>query len=329
MKKLFPLLIALLLLLSMSFSVSAEAKPVFELDFSDSTCIKNDDKAPLSKGSLEVVDGKAKLSGWTKGTTTAANYIKTAGILPDELVPMGTLTLEYEFIPQDVSWLCAAVVIGDQNNGTEQDAVIVGFNGNDFKLDVRGQIELNMGGIKTTLGEFNTGNLVPDMPYIVRVYKDNATGKMDLYFYEKEGKVPTEPTLSVQSDTIKTISGNISFTGYAGRYFVDNVKVWKDKAPMPTNPPTKAPTTTTSAATAVPSEGDATKAPTSGSVTADTPDTNTTNAINQDNEQVTDSSQTVLIVVLCVAGVVVIGAIVAIVLMYFSFKKKLDEASKQ
>lgn len=314
MRKWMTIPLIVLMMLVMVFSTSAEAQKVLDLDFSDSSCVVNDEKAGLSKGTLTIEDGVLKLSGWTPGTTTAANYIKTAGILPENVGPLGTLTIEYEFTPQDVSWLCSGLVIGDQANGTEQDAVIVGFNGNDFKLETRGQITLNMGGILTTLGEFDTGFLIPDMTYIVRVYKDNTAGTVELYFYEKDGRVPDEPTLLVQSDIVKTITGNISFTAYAGRYTVDNVKVWNGEVARPTNPPTTTRTTTTT--TKATEETDATS--NASSVTTSNGDT--------DDSDVPDVNNTngTLIVILCVAGVVVVGAAAAILFFYFSSKKKTN-----
>lgn len=267
-----------------------------------------------------------KLSGWTPGTTTAANYVKTAGILPAANAKMGSLTLEFEFTPQDVSWLCAGIVIGDQNNGTEQDAVILALFGNDFKLETRGQIETNMGGIVTPLGDFNTGELIPDMTYVVWLYKDNKAGTVDVYFYEKGGKVPEKPTLSVQSDTIKTISGNIAFTAYAGRYTVDNLAVYDGEAPRPTAPPTKKPADKTTAA----QTDSSTQAPAGTKAPAGT--TTPAGTVTPTGAAADGASQsggnTTLVVILCVAGVVVIGAAVAILLVYRSSRKKALENQK-
>ena len=330
MKKSMTLLLALLMTFALALSAAAEPQKVLELDFSDSSCVKNDDKSSISKGTLEVADGVMKMSGWTPGTTTAANYVKSAGILPEANANMGSLTLEFEFTPLDVSWICSGIVIGDKNNGSEQDAVIVGFNGNDFKLDTRGQIQLNMGGILTTLGEFNTGELIPDMTYVVWIYKDNTAGTVDLYFYEKGGKVPEKPTLSVQSDTIKTVTGNISFTAYAGRYTVDNLAVYDGEAPRPTAPPTtKPPAKTTTAQTEATTNAPAgTTAPTgaaSSNGAAGANGTATPTGTTATDNAPQNGGNTTLIVILCVAGVVVIGAAVAIILIYRSSRKKAGE----
>ena len=324
MKKSMTLLLALLMTFALAFSAAAEPQKVLELDFSDSSCVRNDDKSSISKGTLEVADGVLKMSGWTPGTTTAANYVKSAGILPAANANIGSLTLEFEFTPQDVSWICAGIVIGDKDNGSEQDAVVIAFYGNDFKLETRGQIVLNMGGIVTPLGEFNTGELIPDMTYAVWVYKDNNAGTVDLYFYEKGGKVPEKPTLSVQSDTIKTITGNISFTSYAGRYTVDNLAVYDGETPRPTAPPTTKPPakTTTAQPEATTNAPAGTTAPT-GAAGANGTATPTGTAATDGVPQ--DGGNTTLIVILCVAGVVVIGAAVAIILIYRSSRKKAGE----
>ena len=328
MKKCLTIALTLMMLFALVFSASAEAQKVLELDFSDPSCVKNDDKSSISKGTVEVADGVMKMSGWTPGTTTAANYVKTAGILPAANAKMGSMTLQFEYTPQDVSWICTGIVIGDQNNGSEQDAVVISLFGNDFKLETRGQIETNMGGIVTPLGEFNTGELIPDMTYVVWIYKDNTAGTVDMYFYEKGGKVPDKPTLSVQSDTIKTITGNISFTAYAGRYTVDNLVVYDGEAPRPTAPPTKKPTekTTTS------QTDSSTKAPagttdSAGAVTPTGESTTTGEAVTDPDTQ--DGGHTTLIVILCIAGVVIIGAAAAIFLVYRSSMKKAQENTEE
>lgn len=128
MKRWGSVLLAVCLTVLLLIPASAEATQVLELDFSDPSCVQRDEIAMKNyKGEMKIEDGVLKLSGWTAGMTTAANYIKTAGILPEAYSQMGTLTLELELTPQDISWICIGIVIGDKANGTEQDAVVVGI----------------------------------------------------------------------------------------------------------------------------------------------------------------------------------------------------------
>ena len=320
MKRWGSVLLAVCLTVLLLIPASAEATQVLELDFSDPSCVQRDEIAMKNyKGEMKIEDDVLKLSGWTAGTTTAANYIKTAGILPEAYSQMGTLTLELELTPQDISWICIGIVIGDKANGTEQDAVVVGVTGNDFTLEKRGQIQLNMGGVVTELGTFNTGELMADMTYIMRIYKDNEAGTVEMYFYEKDGKVPSKPTLTVQSDIIKTIQGNISFTAYAGRYSIDNVRVWDGETPRPTNPPT---TTRVITTTEAPTVTTSSKGNTTGEKSSATGKTTSTASDTATDAEEEDSRSAVWIVLLCIAGAAVIGAAVTVTLLYRSSQKK-------
>ena len=287
-------------------SAAAEAKEVLKLDFSDAAQVTIDEAN--SQGTGEIADGILTISGWKPGSTSSAAYVKTNGVLkaPDD--KLGTLTLEFEFIPRDISWTIAKVVIGDQGNGTEQDALVLEIYGNDFALEKRGMFKLNLGGVVTDLGEFNTGELMADATYAVRVYKDNGKGTAELYFYEKDGKVPAEPTLTVQSDDIKGIAGNISFTGYAGKYAIDNLAVYDGEAPKPT-----APTTTTAEKPA-----DTTAASPAGTTqqAGTTKGTATAGYATSTEAGERDGGNTALIVVLCVAAAVIVAAAVVVVILY-------------
>ena len=185
-----------------------------------------------------------------------------------------------------------------------------------------------MGGVVTDLGEFNTGELIADATYVIWLYKDNSTGTVDFYFYDKDSKVPAEPVLTVQADDMKGIIGNVAFTSYAGRYTVDNLVVYDGEAPRPTAPPTKKPTekTTTS------QTDSSTKAPsgTTDSTEAVTPtgeSTTTGETVTDPDTQ--DGNRTTLIVILCIAGAVIIGAAVAIILVYRSSMKKAQENTEE
>lgn len=321
MKKWLIFSMAVLAAMTMAVSVAAEANEVLRLDFSDGSQVKADDKS-MPQGEVEIDNGLLVMSGWRPGGKTSAGYVKTEGILPAPDNRMGTLTLEFEFIPRDISWTVAKAIIGDQGNGTEQDALILEILGNDLALEKRGALRLNMGGVVTDLGEFNTGELMADATYAVRVYKDNSTGTAELYFYDKDGKVPAEPVLTVQSDVIKSIVGNISFTSYAGRYDIDNVVVYDGESPRPT-----APTTTTKATTEVTAT---TKADDSATIApVNTPSGSLTTASNGGDSASLDGGNTALIVVLCVAGVIVIAAAVAITLVYRSSITKKDGTDDQ
>ena len=254
-------------------------------------------------------------------------YILSGGALTRENSPAGIAagdkmssdSIQLELTPQDISWICIGIVIGDKANGTEQDAVVVGVTGNDFTLEKRGQIQLNMGGVVTELGTFNTGELMADMTYIMRIYKDNEAGTVEMYFYEKDGKVPSKPTLTVQSDIIKTIQGNISFTAYAGRYSIDNVRVWDGETPRPTNPPTTTRVTTT---TEAPTVTTSSKGNTTGEKSSATGKTTSTASDTAADAEEEDSRSAVWIVLLCIAGAAVIGAAVTVTLLYRSSQKK-------
>ena len=327
MKKCLTIALALMMLFALVFSASAEAQKVLELDFSEASSDMADSQAQ-SQGEAKVADGRLAISGWRPGSTTSAGYVKTKGVLPAPNHQMGTMTLQFEFVPQDVSWTIAKVLIGAKDNGTEQDALVLEIYGNDFAMEKRGMFKLNMGGVVTDLGEFNTGELIADATYVIWLYKDNSTGTVDFYFYDKDSKVPAEPVLTVQADDMKGIIGNVAFTSYAGRYTVDNLVVYDGEAPRPTAPPTKTPTEKTPTS----QTDSSTKAPsgTTDSTEAVTPtgeSTTTGETVTDPDTQ--DGNRTTLIVILCIAGAVIIGAAVAIILVYRSSMKKAQENTEE
>lgn len=317
MKKWLTVFMVALTLMVMTFSVAAEANEVLRLDFSEASQVTMDDKA-ANQGEMEIANDVLVMSGW-KADSTSAAYVKTKGILPASNSRMGTLTLEFEFIPRDISWTIAKVIVGDQGNGSEQDALVLEIYGNDFSLEKRGMLKLNIGGVVTDLGEFNTGELLADATYAVRLYKDNSTGTAELYFYDKDGKIPADPTLTVQSDVIKSIVGNIAFTSYAGRYDVDNVVVYDGETSRPTTP-----ATTTTADTTAKTEDTTTTTDDSTTTAPVNASTGSPTTAVDDGNNGSDGNNTALIVVLCVAGAAVVAAAVVILLLHRSSAKKND-----